>query len=402
MALDAMIFDVDGTLVDTNTLHVEAWRRSFESLGYQINADRIGVEVGKGGDLLVPSILGKQADDKDGDALRAQQPKEFKALAEEKGIKIFSGAIELLGELRRRKIKTVLATSSNKKQFETIEQIIKVKWREHVDDIVDADDIEKSKPHPDLVHAAVKKLGVSPAQCAMVGDTIWDAKSARGGGVVTVGVTSGGNAREDLYGAGARLVYRDVGDILDHLDEVLTKCSPGDAHLTFDVLDRLMTEAMAVARDAMKAGEAPIGCVLARGDGVIIARGHNEQNRSQNKTAHAEIVTFARAAGKVPLDAKDLVLACTLEPCVMCTGAAMESAVDTIVFALPAPADSGSQRVTPPQTPESQMPRMIGGIRQEQSRALFEDFLKTNPRPEQREYVEQLLASPLQRARVFS
>jgi tRNA(adenine34) deaminase len=142
----------------------------------------------------------------------------------------------------------------------------------------------------------------------------------------------------------------------------------------------------------MNAGEAPIGCVLARGDGSVIATGHNEMNRTQNKTAHAEIVTFARAAGKSPLDARDLILVSTLEPCVMCTGAAMEAAVDTIVYALPAPADSGTQRVACPTSPETQMPRIVGRILERESRALFEEFLKTNTRPEQKEFAEQLLA----------
>src|SRR5581483_7695127 len=296
MALDAMIFDVDGTLVDTNDLHIEAWRRAFASCGYKINPDRIAVEVGKGGDQLVPSILGREADLKDGDTLRDREPVEFKALAKERGIRIFDGALELLKECRRRKLRTVLATSSNRKQLETIEEFAKVNWDEHVDAIVDSDDIEQSKPHPDLVHAAVKKSGVSPAQCAMVGDTVWEAESARGGGVVTVGVISGGNSIEDLYRAGARLVYRDTSEILKRLDETLQSCSPGDGHLTYAVLERLIGEALNVAEEAISQGEAPIGCVLARGDGTIIARGHNEQNRSQNKTAHAEIVTFGRAA----------------------------------------------------------------------------------------------------------
>src|SRR3954447_7106888 len=108
MALDAMIFDVDGTLVDTNDLHIQAWHLAFKSRGYHINPDRIAIEVGKGGDVLVPSILGKQADEDDGDALRAAEPVEYRKLAEKQGMKVFPGSIELLAELRRRKIKTVL------------------------------------------------------------------------------------------------------------------------------------------------------------------------------------------------------------------------------------------------------------------------------------------------------
>src|SRR3954447_16441581 len=96
MALDGVIFDVDGTLVDSNPLHIKAWERAFKSRGYHVNPDRIADEVGKGGDLLVPSILGKQADEDDGDALRAAQPVEFRNLAKEHGLNIFPGAIELL------------------------------------------------------------------------------------------------------------------------------------------------------------------------------------------------------------------------------------------------------------------------------------------------------------------
>jgi tRNA(adenine34) deaminase len=141
----------------------------------------------------------------------------------------------------------------------------------------------------------------------------------------------------------------------------------------------------------MARGEAPIGCALFRGDGTLIASGYNQQNRTQNKVAHAEIVTFTAAAGKADLGARDLIMSATLEPCVMCTGAAMEAAVDTIVYALPAPADAGSQRVACPQSPESQIPRFVGGILSDESRELFKQFLKSDPRPEQAAFVKQLL-----------
>jgi len=133
--------------------------------------------------------------------------------------------------------------------------------------------------------------------------------------------------------------------------------------------------------------------VLARGDGTVIARGHNELNRSLDKTAHAEIVAFRRSAGKVPTDARDLLLVSTLEPCVMCTGAAMEAAVDTIVYALRAPADSGTGRVEPPQSPESQMPRIVGHVLADESRRLFEQWLrKPGHSLQQTAFVKQLLA----------
>jgi tRNA(Arg) A34 adenosine deaminase TadA len=105
------------------------------------------------------------------------------------------------------------------------------------------------------------------------------------------------------------------------------------------------------------------------------------------------MVTFAKAAGKFDVDARDLLLFSTLEPCVMCTGAAMECAVDTIVYALKAPADAGTARVRPPESPESNMPRIVGDVLAAQSRTLFDLWLK-NPgnNPRQVEFVKQLLA----------
>jgi len=154
----------------------------------------------------------------------------------------------------------------------------------------------------------------------------------------------------------------------------------------------LMREALRTAEEGMEAGEAPIGCVIARGDGTIIARAFNEMNRTGNKTAHAEIVAFARAAGKAPLEARDLILASTLEPCVMCTGAAMEAAVDVIYYGLRAPADAGTGRVRPPESPESSMPRIIGDVLAGESRRLFERWLERHRETPQAAYVEQLLA----------
>jgi tRNA(Ile)-lysidine synthase len=181
--------------------------------------------------------------------------------------------------------------------------------------------------------------------------------------------------------------------MLANLDDALGKASPGPLRLTRQRLEALMHEALAAARDGMDAGEAPIGCVLARGDGTVFARAYNELNRTGVKTAHAEMAAFARSAGKVPPEARDLLLVSTLEPCVMCTGAAMEAAVDTIVYGLRAPADSGTRRVEPPQSPECQMPRIVGGVLARESRSLFEQWLrKPGNSPQQVAFVKQLLA----------
>lgn len=392
MALDAVIFDLDGTLIDSNDLHVAAWERAFARYGYKIARDRIAIEVGKGGDTLVPAILGPETDETDGEKLREAEPEEFEKIAREKGIPVFPGSRELLAELRGRGIKTVLATSSGGKQLKVSESISGFKVSELVDCIVNSDDTESSKPAPDLVHAAVGKLGMTPAQCAMVGDTPYDAEASKHAGVVCLGVTCGGRPATDLFRAGARAVWRDPADLLAHLDVVMRIASPGPAHLTRDVLEKLMREALAAARDGMAHGEVPIGSVLARGDGTILARGYNELNHTHDKTAHAEMVAFAHARGNVPEDAKDLILVSTLEPCVMCLGAAMEAGVDTILYALKAPADSGTGRVAPPESPDTAMPRIVGDILAAQSRQLFQAWLEQPGRnPQQERFVKQLL-----------
>lgn len=391
MALDAVIFDVDGTLVDTNKLHAQAFEQAFSQCGYKVAPDLILPEIGKGGDHLIPDLIGKSANEKDGERIKKIYGEEFLKSIEEKPIEVFHRVLDLLTELRRRGFKTAIATSADKKYFEAICKSANVDLASHVDLVTTADDAKQSKPAPDILLATCDKLNLSVAQCAIVGDTPHDAESAKRAGVVCLGVLSGGNSEEVLLGSGARRVYKEVAEIMDNLDEALEIASPGNAKITRQLQETLMQQALEAAREGVQNGEAPIGCVLARGDGTIIARGWNKMQSTQNKTAHAEIETFAQAAGKVPPDARDLILVSTLEPCVMCTGAAMESAIDTILFALPAPADQGSTRVRPPQSPESQMPRIVGRVLESQSRALFAEWLKDHEEHEGAAYVKQLL-----------
>lgn len=395
MALSALIFDVDGTLIDSNQAHVDAWLEALKQHGYVVSEDRIAAEVGKGGDKLVPSILGQKTEQRDGESLRKAHTAEFTRIAESTKLRPFGQVEPLLAELRRRGLKLAVATSSKQEELQTTWRSAGVDWADQFDAIATAQDASQTKPAPDILSAAIEKLRLSPAQCAMIGDTPYDADTARDAGAICLGVTCGGmNDDKKLRAIGMRAVYRDPADILLHLDEALTAASPGSRILDQKMIESLMREALAVAREGMRKGEVPIGCVIARGDGTIIARGHNELNASQNKTAHAEMVVFNRTAGKVPPEARDLILVSTLEPCVMCLGAAMEAAVDTILFALDAPADGGRTRVRPPQSPESQMPRMLGNLLAAESRELFKQFLQRSAsNPAQEIFVRQLLAA---------
>ena len=171
--------------------------------------------------------------------------------------------------------------------------------------------------------------------------------------------------------------------------------------LTQEQQKRLMRAALDEARQGVSEGEAPIGCVIAvreNGDIRIVARGHNQMNRLQRRNAHAEIMAFEHSGSvkgeppALPFDAKDVIMVSTLEPCVMCTGAAMEAGVSLILFGLEAPADNGTQRIKPPESPESSNPTIAGGILADESRSMFVEWLKGKEGTEQAKFVEQLLA----------
>ena len=169
-------------------------------------------------------------------------------------------------------------------------------------------------------------------------------------------------------------------------------------HLTAATHSTLFSDWMLLALEqaerALDKGEAPIGSVLLREDGSVLAAAHNSMVSTGNLTAHAEMNAFAASAGKVSPDEKTIMVS-TLEPCVMCTGAAMQSGVGTIVYGLQAPADAGTTRVTPPSSPDATMPVIIGDVMAEYSRKLFVDWMEKHEGDEsrnaQRRFVSQLL-----------
>ncbi len=146
MALSAIIFDVDGTLIDTNAAHVQAWDQALKQHRYQVSADRIAVEIGKGGDKLIPSILGQQIDRQHGDSLRKAHTTEFTKIAESTRLKAFAGVESLLAAIQKRGLKLALATSSKKKELQITLQSAAVDWTDDFDVIATGDDASESKP----------------------------------------------------------------------------------------------------------------------------------------------------------------------------------------------------------------------------------------------------------------
>ncbi|HEX8322891.1 MAG TPA: nucleoside deaminase [Tepidisphaeraceae bacterium] len=157
--------------------------------------------------------------------------------------------------------------------------------------------------------------------------------------------------------------------------------------------DALMRETLDLARTAVRLGEVPIASVVAL-DGQVIGWGWNELNAKRDRTMHAEIAAFRDAAGRYPTDTKNLTLVSTLEPCVMCFGAALLSGVSEIVYALHAPADGGARRVAKPESPEAQWPTIVGGVLAGEVRELFEQWLRDHPEQgPQHDFMAQLMKS---------
>lgn len=221
MKLQALLFDVDGTLVDTNQIHAEAWRRAFARFGYQVDPARILPEIGKGGDKLVPDVLGEDAARRHGDDLHTAHDEELLRLADALHFPVFPGVTLLFDALHERGLRIALATSAKQEHFDALQHSAGIDLGALADVVTTSSDAAESKPDPDIVLAAVDKLGLQPAQCAMVGDTPHDAAACRKSGVLFLGLECGGWDAARLREAGAAGVWRDPLDLLTHLDAAL-------------------------------------------------------------------------------------------------------------------------------------------------------------------------------------
>jgi phosphoglycolate phosphatase-like HAD superfamily hydrolase/tRNA(Arg) A34 adenosine deaminase TadA len=380
--LTALILDLDGTLVDTNRYHVDAFIPAFEEAAYGVARGRIDRAVGMGGDQLIADVLGEAAEREHGDAMRTTYGEAFERLAREHDFALFPGALDLIAAAKERGLKVALATSSGEDDLETIFESAGTDLRDYVDVVTTKSDVDASKPAADVIVAVLDKLGVAPTEAALVGDTRYDFEACTRVGVAGIGVTTWIYGADALVGAGARIAYDDVADLLAHLDEALHAVSPGSEALTADRLETMMDEALAEARRGAEAGEVPIGAVVARWDGTAVARGHNEAGEAGTGLAHAELLALQHAAVEEGGRAEGLVLITTLEPCAMCLGAAVEAGIDTVVYALAAPPNGATGRLR--NIPGRRMPRVVGGVKARASRALLEEWLTEQPSGEGR------------------
>lgn len=213
--LRAILFDLDGTLVDTNDLHVEAWQRAFREQGHDFTREQIHSQVGKGGDNLVPSLL-PDASEAEQEAIDQRHGEIYKAELMPRA-RPFPRASDLLRRTREEGLCVVLSSSAGK---EEIDHYVELLGKDLVSFTTGKDDVEASKPCPDIFEAALEKGGLKSDEAIVIGDTPYDVIAARRAGLDCIAVLSGGFPEEELRRAGAIAVYLDVADLLDHWDEV--------------------------------------------------------------------------------------------------------------------------------------------------------------------------------------
>ena len=201
------IVDIDGTLVDTNYHHAIAWHRAFRAHGFVVQLWRIHRHIGMGGDQLVASLIGEEADKQHGDGIREAEKEAYMALIGE--VAPLEGARELLLDLKQREHTIVLASSAKADEVEHYLDVLVA--RDLVDDWTTSADVERTKPKPDLVKAAMEKAGGDDA--VMVGDSVWDCEAAKRAKVKTIAVLTGGFSRQELEEAGAAAVFDSIAEL---------------------------------------------------------------------------------------------------------------------------------------------------------------------------------------------
>ena len=208
----AAIFDIDGTLVDTNYQHALAWYRAFRQHGVVMPIWQIHRAIGIGSDRIVEMLAGEQIEQDLGETLRAAEGPLYQEMIDE--VEPMKGAHELLRDLKQAGHAVILASSAEEKDAERYIKLLDA--AEFVDGYTTSADVKKSKPEPDIVHAAVEKAGGGPA--VMIGDSTWDCKAATRAELPSIGVLTGGFSEQELTEAGATIVFSSVEQLREHLN----------------------------------------------------------------------------------------------------------------------------------------------------------------------------------------
>ena len=208
MPVKAILFDIDGTLVDSNDFHADAWVEGFAKHGHDIPRDAVRGQIGKGADMLVPALIPGASED-EAETLGDAHGEVFKSKYL-KWVRPFPQARDLMACVHEAGLKVALASSASKGELDHYVELLGI--ADFVDETTTIDDVNRSKPAGDIVATALGKLGVGPGEALFVGDTPYDIDAGAKCGVSTITVLSGGFSRDAL--TGARAVYDDAAALL--------------------------------------------------------------------------------------------------------------------------------------------------------------------------------------------
>jgi HAD superfamily hydrolase (TIGR01509 family) len=209
-----VLFDVDGTLVDTNYLHTVAWWEALRQGGYTVPMARIHRAIGMGSDKLLDHLLDPARDREQDDTLRAAHLTLYTTYWER--LRPLPGAADLLRACAVRGLRVVLASSASKKELGVLRRTLDAD--EIIHTATSKDDVEASKPDPDIIAVALREAGLSADRALMVGDSVWDVIAAERAGITCVGVTCGGTSAAELREAGAVETYDDPAALCENLE----------------------------------------------------------------------------------------------------------------------------------------------------------------------------------------
>jgi HAD superfamily hydrolase (TIGR01549 family) len=214
--IEAVIFDLDGTLVDSNELHVASWERAFRHFGKRFSLEQLREHIGKGSDQYLPEFLNEEEMKRFGKELDEYRSELFTKEYLPR-VKPFPKVRELFERIKHDDKRIALATSSKASESKIYKKLLQIE--DLIDAETTADDAEKSKPCPHIFEAALHKLdNPSPNEAIVVGDTRYDVEAALKAGLKTIGLLCGGSSEERLHSAGAIALYRDPADLLDQYD----------------------------------------------------------------------------------------------------------------------------------------------------------------------------------------
>jgi phosphoglycolate phosphatase-like HAD superfamily hydrolase len=212
--VQAILFDIDGTLVDSNDAHAHAWVKAFAEAGIRVEFEQVRCAIGMGGDKLMPAVAGVQADSPQGRRISERRGEIFKS-EYLPHLRPFRDAAALVSAIESRDLKAVAASSAKRDELEALLTIAGA--RSLLGGSASGDDADESKPEPDIVHAALNKIGAAASDAVMIGDTPYDIEAASRAGVRAIAFRCGGWADARLQGAGA--IYDGPWDLLARLDE---------------------------------------------------------------------------------------------------------------------------------------------------------------------------------------